>query len=434
MFAASVFVILPALLIASALCSGSETAMFSLTHADRARLRRSSAHAARSVETLLRDPRSLLVTILLLNNAVNVLYMAVAAVAASRFDSTAAIAAFNLAALLALILIGEVLAKVFAERFRVEMAGVVADALIVLRGVFTPVRAIFEGLIDPLIRVIAPGRPEPTAVTPEELALLVERGAGDGTINRDEEHVLDEIVALRTRRVWDIMTPRVDLTILRIGDKPHELLDAARECRQNSAVVTDGSDSEAPMGVVEVARLLAWLEPFNSGRGEYKDNADWLRLARKPIFVPGSANLDQFLRLLRGSGATSALVVDEAGALIGLASVEAVVEMLYFVEPGSILTASSGVQRVSGAEWVVPGSLSVRDWLEAVRSDDTLPQSVRGVSTVAGLFLALARKVPVVGDEVMFGTMRLRAEETDGPRLVRVRVALAPAEGEGNNA
>ena len=103
--------LLPVLIAASAACSGSETALFSLTHADRVRLRKQSPAAADRVAALLESPRAFLVTVLLGNVFVNTAYFAVAVKVGAAFGSHAAEAVVGVGALLVLILFGELAPK-----------------------------------------------------------------------------------------------------------------------------------------------------------------------------------------------------------------------------------------------------------------------------------------------------------------------------------
>jgi len=399
-------VVLLVLLAISALCSGGETSLFSLTHADRVRLRRQSPRAAAAVQSLLSNPRRLLILILLLNVSVNAAYFVVSSLTARHFEGGPAAVAFSVASVLGMILFAEVIPKSLATVHRVRFSVLFAPFARGLGKLLNPVGLVFEhAVLGPLARLFRPaGAGEAHAVSPEEIAALLESGAGRGVIDEDEQQLLSGVVALGTIRVREVMTPRVDVRWIAHTASVEDLLELVRASGHTKFPVCRGSLEGAVMGIVNAKRFLAARAAGTLGART--SIAHW---AEHAPFVPDRARLDQLLDLFRSSRAHVGLCVDELGALTGIIEVEDVVRQLVrpIDAPGS--PDAQRVTMVAPGQWRVPGRLSIRQWAEFFGPEWDMPTD-RRVNTVAGLVFARLGRVPRVGDEIRLGTMRLTVE------------------------
>jgi len=403
---------LPVLLIGSALFSGAETALFSLTHAERAVLQRAGSPVTR----LLRDPASLLVTVLLLNMAVNVLYFVIASVLATRAPSPALSVAIPLAALVAIILFGEIFAKLLAGAHRVGYARAVTPVLAAVRATIGPAAiALVRFVITPLTRLASP-QPPAEGAGPEELDVLLHQAARAGAITPDERQLLGEVIELGECRVREVMTPRVALRWADADASPDQLADLARETGLSRFPVRRGTRRPAEIvGFVDVRRVLAAL----AARG----SADPRRFVEPVTYVPESATLDSLLEHFRTSGVHTALVADEHGTIAGLVEIEDAVGRL-LPTPGEGQAGDDEVQMIALGTWMVPGRLPVREWAHVLGPEGAA--AGRRVTTVGGLVLAQLGRVPAVGDEVRVGGVVLRVELMHGRSVETVRLSLAP--------
>ncbi|MCA9298314.1 MAG: DUF21 domain-containing protein, partial [Phycisphaerales bacterium] len=298
---------------ASGLCSAAETAFFSLRHADRARLRRSSPHAETRINALLQHPRQLLLLILSLNMAVNVAYFATSTILGSRLEGPVAKIVLALGSLFSLILVGEVLAKLLASTHRVSYASFISGPLLIARQALNPIlQTVDRFIVGPVSRLIRPV-PEFDAVDSRELAALLRLSAGSGAIDPSEEDLLLDVVALGAGRVRDIMTPRIDMSVLDRRATPDVVLDVVRRTGLTKIPVRD--DRTFP-GMLDVKRYLL---DFEDGRPDLDAHLE-------PIhFVPETARLDQLLDDFRRQGGHIALCVDEVGDVTGFIEIEDIV-------------------------------------------------------------------------------------------------------------
>jgi len=402
---------LPVPLAAVAVLSGCETALFSLTYQDRLRMARGSPRAARAVDFLLARPRALLVLILLLNTAASTLYFLLTSIALLRVPELwlqIVLAGVNL---LAMTLVGEVVAKMLAARYRVEICRVIAPGAKVVFMACRPVAVGLERLvIAPLTRLLVPAR-APSPLTPRELDELVSLGTQEGTIDADEQRVLRQVIRLSSLRVREVMTHRTDVVSVEPGTTPAEITDLARRGLTRVVMTSGGLDGKV-LGVVDIKRYLSTV-----ALGRPAALGDFASPAR---YVPDRASLDKLLEMLRTTGAKVCLCVSEHGDVTGLITAQDVVKRLSSeLASGDDASMSADMRQIAPGTWSVPGRLSVRQWSEMF-GGEAIPR----VATVAGLVFAKLGRVPRAGDSVQIGNVYLRVESMVGRVADRVTVSI----------
>ncbi len=415
-----IIAILVPLLVLSGLWSASETALLGLTYNDRTRLSRRNPVAARAVARLLSRPRRLLVSILILNMAVNVLYFVVSSVLVKRVEGAGWVAGVGAGTLLGVIVFGELLPKLVASAHRVWMCGWLAPPVELAVRAVTPVRVILEYCaVGPLARLIAPhGDRDVRRITTEELSALLEAGARGGALDAREHHLLAEVVELGVGRVRDVMTPRLDVEWIDMDGGHEAVMKLTHARHRRHAPVVRGTPDR---GVVGMLDLVSYMRARARTPEAPPAIADHMHPA---VFVPGSARLDHLLARFSASHSDTAVCVDEFGAVTGLVDLESLVKELV-TPPGELSEEHDvGVQALGPGRWRVPGRLSVRDWAEVIRIEGATD---RRVSTVAGLVMLHLRRVPKVGDTVDVRGVRLEVAEMSGPVIRAINVTALDA-------
>lgn len=395
--------VLLALLAASGTFSASETALFSLTVEQR-------AEAPRRVRELLARPADLLVSILLGNLIVNVLFFTLA----TRVDFLSLLGvgeiqgrrfAAGLPPLVCLLLAGEILPKTFALRSPTFVARVTAAPLQFTVGALTPPARVVVALIEAVRERLGGEEPE-RHLTPEVLEELLARSAAEGLIEDDEAEMLAEILELGSIRVREIMRPRVDAPFLDLDcEDPEPVLRRALDAGLSWIPVVEG-DPDHVLGVVRVRDLL--VEPRRP-----------LRQLVMPVkFVPEVASALDLLEELRDDRATEAIVVDEWGGTAGLVTIEDVLEEVV----GELRAEGEARERpvvpLGEGRFRVSGALPVREWND-VFDLRIVPTEFE---TVGGLVVALCGRIPRVGERLRLGNLVLEVREMRGRRVVAVDV------------
>lgn len=413
---------LPVLLVLSGFFSGSETALFSLTRHQRAQLKASGTLAGTVVTTLLAETRSLLITLLMGNMTVNVLYFVVSTkllliAQQEHWLSPVALGAASVAPLLVIIILGEVLPKLVAARAAVVCSRLAAVPLLTVHRVISPIRLIASVVvITPLARLIAP-RSRPESLSADELASLLELSQRQGVIDPQEQRILRQALDLGRVKVDELMSPRVDIQAFDMDSDPGGLVELFKRTnlRQAPAYRKNLDHIE---GFITARRAL--LYPPGS-------RLELNSLVEPATFVPKQQRADQLLAQLRRDGKTIAVVVDEYGGTAGLVTLEDAAEYLV----GDIAGAFDGgsqplVERIAEGVWRVSAELSTRDWAEAF--GQRVPADVRktlgAVHTLGGLVMAGLGRAAQVGDEVKIGNLVLRVDSLDSRRIEHVTVRL----------
>jgi putative hemolysin len=424
---------LPIPLAAVAFFSGAETALFSLTYHDRLRLAKEHPAAGRMVNALLARPRGLLILILFLNMVAGTLYFVLTSLALLRAPEPWLAITLGAANLLLMTVVGEVVSKMLAARYRVTISRLIAAPLVVVYRVCRPIIELVEaGVIAPLARLFVPpvsadggGRIRQN-LTSEELDALLHLGAQEGAIDADEQRVLGQVIRLSALRVRDVMTPRVDVQWLDTSATAPDVIALARQHALTRIPIARPGESidESVVGLLDVKRFLA---------AHAAGKPLTLESCVEPVaYTPESASLDKLLHHLRTAGSKLSVCVSEHGTVTGVITLQDVVKRLVteLARDDEQQLAAAQVRVTGEGTWTVPGRLSVREWASmfGLKAD-------RRVTTVAGLIFARLGRTPQLGDTVTFGNVRLRVSELDGRVVETATVDLvatpsSPATGE----
>lgn len=409
-------IVLAILLVGSAFASGSETALFGVTHGQRATLRRSNPTLGRIVDALLSRPRELLMQVLLLNMVINVSYFIVTSVLTLRADSGLARVGISVVSLTTIILMGEVFAKLFASGATLFFLRIAAPVHLFIRGPISGLLGVLDvWVISPLSRLVAPGRADESGseVTPEQLATLISMSAGDGVIDRGEQLVLTSIVEMGQLRVEQVMTPRVDVEWVSPDISIDELKLVCRGTGRTRTLVCERDLDDGLLGIVDARRVF---------------EGTTLRDAIRPVlYVPEQCRLDALMEQLRASGRRVGVCVDEHGGVTGVITIADILkELLEELEHPDDRAAVS-VEEIGDGRWRVPGRLSIRDW-SVLFKDRSLIEHTKHVNTLGGLVMVLLDRVPEVGDEVRAGSIELRVVSMIERAIEQIEVRVLTGE------
>lgn len=409
------------LLVVSASCSATETALFGLTQADRTALHRHHPAAFAAATRVMARPRGALITILVLNTTVNVLFFVLSSILTGRSQSPALGVAIGVGSLFAVILLGEVVPKLLANAHRVAFTTILAPLVLLASRALGPLLVILDsGIVGPLARLLVPSE-RPPALRTEELEALLEAASAEGLIGRDDHRLLGDVVALNQLRVRDVMTPRGDMAWIDADAGTGAVIDAARTAGCPVIAVCDGSPDNGVIGFAKVREVLGLIATRPD------KPLDLRKLASRPGFVPDRSRLDRLLEFFRDQETDTAICVDEVGAVTGMVGLDDVVRALGFSPIEGTAREHERVERIGPNQWSVSGRLPVHDWAELFGAGAGAAAIDRRASTVAGLVLVGLGRLPMVGDEVRIGRLSLRVESTSGRSVDRVLVTLSEA-------
>jgi CBS domain containing-hemolysin-like protein len=301
-------------------------------------------------------------------------------------------------------------------------------ALAVVRRGAEPVGLLLAPLVRPVVRAVS-----------EPLEALAARGRrtddddvddADDEGSSDEDTVLDagerrmilSILELDETTAREIMVPRPDVIAVPADATFQLVLDTALEHGRSRLPVHDPEDPDAVVGVVHARDLFAHLrqDPGSLAGGP----STWAGLIREPYHVPESRRADDLLRDLQAAAVHLALVVDEYGEVVGVVTIEDVLEEIV----GEIVDEHDDerpvIEQVAEGRWRVDGGMNVSDLGDAVGVE--LPDEAW--DTVGGLVVGMLGRLPRVGDRVEVDGIAVTVTVRRGRRVVEVAVErLQPA-------
>ena len=408
------------LLVGSGFFSAGETILFGLSQTDRIGIAKRSQLTGRVLESLLEDPRSLLITVLLGNMTVNTAYFVLGSALSMRFSQNVLLAGvIGFSTVLCIVILGEVIPKVVATSLRVRLAVLMVPPFFAIHRAITPIRVFLNyAVVSPLSRLTAPSA-APPELSPQELDALIELSDREGVINANEFEILREVLRIRDLRVSDVMVPRVDMLGVSIGCSRNDVLELVSRTRP-SHIAVRGEDGESVIGLLSVREFL--LDP----RGEHAPVRGHLE---PPRFVPELASVEALLEHFRQSGTSTAIAVNEFGGIAGLVELEDLVEEIV----GDIQVMgedeSPRPEHLSEGVWRVAGGMDLDEW-HAQFGGELLDVKVR---TVGGLFLDRFGRMPSEGDVVQLGNASCEVEHINENRIISLLVTLDPGSIDGGS-
>jgi CBS domain containing-hemolysin-like protein len=289
-----------------------------------------------------------------------------------------------------------------------------------------------NGLANTILRRlgIEPQEELASARSPEELASLVRRSEQQGTLAADTAALLQRSLSFGDRRAVDVMTPRRLAQTVR-ADAPvaSMLQSAARTGRSRFPVLAEESDD-----VVGVAHIKqAFGVPY-----ERRNEVRVREVMAAPQLVPASLELDALLEALRRGGLQLAVVVDEWGNVVGLVTLEDLIEEIVGDVRDEHDPRDPPIRRELDGAWLLSGLVRPDEVARVTRV--VLPDE-DDFETLAGLLTDRLQRIPALGDRVELPARGLEAEDLDvtltvarmdGLRVDRVRMEAARAEAAGN--
>jgi putative hemolysin len=307
------------------------------------------------------------------------------------------------------LILGELVPKQIALRNPERVAVVVSRPLAALARGSSPVvwllgksSALVLGLLGP------PPAPE-QSVTEEEVKAVVAEGAEAGALETEERHMIERVLRLADKPVRALMTPRNDLAWLDRSDTAEEIAQRLRESDVTRFVVADGRVDNV-VGVVVAKDLLDQM----LGGGTLAIGP----VLRAPLVLPDTLSALDALERLRGDRLGMALVMDEYGSFEGVVTAADLLEAIVGdLSPSEPTPDGEAVERADGS-LLLDGSMA-SDELRARLDLPELP-AAGTYHTVAGLMLALLKRVPKEGDRIVWAGWRFEIVDMDGRRVDKV--------------
>ncbi len=413
------------LLILSAFFSGSETALTAASRPRMHQLETRGNQRALLVNRLRERLDRMIADILLGNNLVNILASALATSLLINAFGEAGIV-YATAVMTGLILVfGEILPKTYAFRNADRIALTLAPTLRVIIAIVAPVSGTIQAIIRVTFRLFGVDvkQDEELAATVEELRGAIELH-GRGPTARQQRAMLRSILDLADVEVEMVMRHRTDIATIDAGLPTSQVVDLALESPYTRIPLWRGE----PDNIIGILHAKALLRAVRVHRGDL-DKLSLEAIITPPWFIPESTTLLDQLQAFRRRREHFALVVDEYGSLMGVVTLEDILEEIVGDITDEHDVVLIGVRPQRDGSYLVDGSVTIRDLNR--RFEWRLPD--QEAATIAGLVLHEAKVIPEIGQIFMFHGFRFEIIRRQRNQITLIRIG-PPAKSESETA
>jgi putative hemolysin len=413
-------VLLLILIIVSATVSGSETAFFSLNPADLHDLSDKKNKIHQRIKSLLDKPKSLLATILIANNFVNVGIIILSAYIIDRsFDfSTFPVIGFFIKVVIVtfiLLLFGEIMPKVYANQNSVRFVLSISAPMYYINKFLNPLSralSMSTAIIDN--RIAKKGH----LVSLSQLDEAIDISTDEHT-TEEEKNILKGIAKFADIEASEIMKVRMDIIAVEINTPFLKLIETISESGFSRIPVYEESMDQIK-GVIYIKDLLPHLNKA--------DDFSWSQLLRAPFYVPENKKINDLLSEFRQKKIHLAVVVDEYGGTSGIITLEDVLEEIVgeISDEFDVLDDDIDYEKINNNTYIFAAKTSIIDFCKVLKISDEIFYEVDGdFDSIAGLFLDIYGNIPKKGTRVVLHNFIFTVESLDNRRIKKLKIEIS---------
>jgi gliding motility-associated protein GldE len=410
------FVAIFTLLFCSALVSGAEVALFSLSQKDIDDTLQHHPSKGKIISELLEKPKKLLATLLVANNFINIgVVILFSYVGHDIFSGiTSPVLKFIIEVILVtflILLFGEVLPKVYASRNNIKFAKLIAYPVAGLDKLLSPISLPMRKVTIYLHNKLGKQK---TNFSVDQLSQALELTDTDET-STEEQKILEGIVTFGNTDTKQVMSPRMDIFALEIDESFKTIYSKIVE-KGYSRIPVYRDNIDHIEGVLFVKDLLRHID---------KEEFDWKTLIREPFFVPENKKIDNLLKDFQSMKSHLAIVVDEYGGTSGLVSLEDIIEEIV----GDISDEFDGdnvnYSKIDDKNYLFEGKINLKDFYRVTDVDEDLFEIKKGeAETLAGFILEVLGNFPKKDQKIEFENCTFSIEAVDKKRVKQIKVTI----------
>ena len=410
------FVAIFALLFCSALVSGAEVALFSLSQKDIDDTLQEHPTKGKIISELLEKPKKLLATLLVANNFINIgVVILFSYVGHNIFSAvSSAVIKFILEVIVVtflILLFGEVLPKVYASRNNIKFAKLIAYPVAGLDKLLSPISLPMRKVTIYLHNKLGKQK---TNFSVDQLSQALELTDTDET-SSDEQKILEGIVTFGNTDTKQVMSPRMDIFALEIEESFTTIYSKIIE-KGFSRIPVYRDNIDQIEGVLFVKDLLPHIN---------KEDFDWKTLLREPFFVPENKKIDNLLKDFQTMKSHLAIVVDEYGGTSGLVSLEDIIEEIVGDISDEFDGENVNYSKIDDKNYLFEGKINLKDFYRVMDVDEEVFEASKGeAETLAGFILEILGNFPKKDQKITFENCVFTIETVDKKRVKQIKVTL----------
>jgi putative hemolysin len=404
------------LLFLSAIVSGAEVALFSLSQKDIDEALQENLSKGKIISNLLDKPKKLLATLLVANNFLNIgVVILFSFIGRNIFDHISSpVFKFILEVILVtflILLFAEVLPKVYASRNNIKFAKRVAYPIAFLDKLLSPISLPMRSVTLYLQHKLGKQK---NSFSINQLSQALELTDSEGT-SSEEQKILEGIVSFGNTDTKQVMSPRIDIFALEIEESFVAICPKIIE-KGFSRIPVYRDNIDQIEGVLFVKDLLPHID---------KEEFDWPVLIREAFFVPENKKLDNLLKDFQSLKSHLAIVVDEYGGTSGLVSLEDVIEEIVGDISDEFDDENLNFSQIDEKNFLFEGKINMKDFYRIIDVDEDIFESQKGeAETLAGFILEILGNFPKKDQKIAFENCVFTIETVDKKRVKQIKVTI----------
>ena len=408
------FFFIAVLLALSGLVSGAEVAFFSLK--EEHHNENDESILDHKIKELLKAPRHLLATILILNNLINVFIVTISTYATAQLvgennSDGLIIVVLTIVISILIIFFGEIVPKISATHHPLKFARFMVRFIWFFDRVFSPLSWFLMSLSNLIeSRVKSKGY----YLSVEELNQALDI-TSEENVSKEEKDILKGIVNFGTLSAKQIMRSRMDIFAIDSAIDFHELMDQINK-NGFSRIPVFSESIDKIEGVLYIKDMLPYLHQ--------PDDFKWQSFLRPVYFIPESKKIDALFKDFQEKQVHMAVVIDEYGGTEGLITMEDIIEEIVgeindeFDEALDI-----GYKRIDIDTVIFEGKTSLNDFCKVMDEDPAVFEGIKGESeSLGGLLLEINKNLPGSGEKIQVGKFLFEVEAVDRKKIKRIKV------------
>jgi putative hemolysin len=396
------------LIILSAVFSGAEIALTSLSPAKVRAMKGEKKFASSAIVRLKKKPQNLLVTILIGNNIVNILATVIATLWGLQVfgDNAAGIVTGGLTFII--LVFGEITPKTFAQKFAEPFSRVVAYPLLWLIFVLWPIIWIFEKYIAGLMKLLKAEKSF-HSLSEEELLAMVDMSTEEGVIEEHEQELIENVLEFDATTVEEVMTIEKNIECLEastsINDAAHFII-----THSHSRIPVYEKDLNNIIGILTVHDILRLTH--HATKKEKIADLDF----SKVILVPKTKTINALFKEFKKRRQHIAMVVDEHGKTVGLVTLEDILEEIVGEIVDEIDEEKTRLHKIDNVTWETPGDTPIEDVNDVLGIQLDFPEH----QTVGLLILKELNRFPKHGEKIPYHGVEFQVKDMSRKKIEKV--------------
>lgn len=410
------------LIILSGLFSASETALTSFKSTDLEEIENTNPRKSKLLKKWLTKPNEILTAILLGNNIVNILASSIATIVTLQImgpKSGDAIAVATISMTVVVLIFGEITPKIVAKTYSKKISGIVIGPIYLLSIVTLPIIKILIFVTKIISRMMGVDiKHENLMITEEEIKSYINVGEAEGVIEEEEREMIHSIIEFGDTTAKEVMTPRTSIFMLDAESTIDEVWDEIIQSGY-SRVPVYGEDLDEILGILYVKDLLILAKKGTT-------DIPIKSILREAYFVPDTKSIVEILDEFRSKQVHMAIVLDEYGGTVGLATIEDLIEeIIGEIKDEYDLHEEDEIEKISESKYKVDARINIEDLNKELELN--IPES-EDYESLGGYVLDILGRVAEVEDVVELEGLKMKVLEIDKMRVVKILIEISEEE------